>query len=45
VLPPAAIRVHDVDGCHFSMMTAPFIAGTAAAVARGLMPVVSGSTG
>lgn len=38
-LPPSAIRVHDVEGCHFSMMTAPFIAGTAAAVARGLMPV------
>ncbi len=45
VLPPSAIRVHDVDGCHYSMMTAPFIVGTAAAVARGLMPVVSGSTG
>ncbi|WP_313918702.1 non-ribosomal peptide synthetase [Tahibacter sp.] len=37
VLPPAAIRVHDVDGCHFSMMTTPFIAGTAAALARGLV--------
>ncbi|MBL8300937.1 MAG: amino acid adenylation domain-containing protein [Rhodanobacteraceae bacterium] len=36
VLPLSALRVHEVDGCHFSMMTPPFITGTAAALAEGL---------
>ncbi|HSX60769.1 MAG TPA: hypothetical protein VLF18_11270, partial [Tahibacter sp.] len=36
VLPAEAIRLHEVPGCHYSMMSVPFVAAAAAAVARGL---------
>jgi amino acid adenylation domain-containing protein len=37
VLPRASLRISEVPGCHYSMMTTPFIAATAAAVGQGLV--------
>jgi len=36
VLPAAALRAHEVPGCHYSMMTAPFVDAVAQALMEGL---------
>ncbi|WP_257386260.1 non-ribosomal peptide synthetase [Tahibacter caeni] len=36
VLPADALRLHEVPGCHYSMMTAPFVDAVAQALMRGL---------
>lgn len=36
VLPVEAIRLQEVPGCHYSMMTPPLVADTVAAIAKGL---------